>query len=1189
MMKNFVPLYMLLSLAFPFCLSAQYGPEQTVLVRADIEQLASGDMDGDGDLDLVAAFRLSDRVVWLERLDDSLNYSKPKIIGSNFETVIAIELADIDRDGDLDVMAASWRESKIIWYENFGGGERFSKAKTIAEGIDDPSAYALGDMDGDGDLDVINASKNGRVDWYENVDTLKTFNSARRYVGAHRFSVDQVDAIDMNGDGAQDILATGNAGMIYFRNLGDGRFSRDLVPIANLSGGIQFFSYGDINNDSLPDLVMVGESSHEISWLENDGMGGFEASQPIAQYDSRPYIYLADVNGDKLKDLLTITYEGRVNWHANLDGQGNFGLPQLLSTAFFGGRLIYAEDLDGDGDMEILAGAQWQTSNQVTRQLYYFENYDGRGNFRSGKSMLDQAFAVNFVETTDVDSDGDLDLVTSSSVDNRVTWYPNLDGKGNFGSQNVISINAQFAQCVAAADLDGDGHTDVVVPSNRSPYLSWHKNMDGQGTFGGERRISTPQTYPFFVRTTDMDGDGDQDLLTVERDDGWVLWYENVDGQGNFDNYTMISQEVRGAAAAIAEDVDGDGDRDVIVASSEDDMLSWFENTDGKGNFGPRNIISDTINFAVSVDAADLDGDGDKDLLALSLIPDGKVYWVENEDGKGAFGAPQMITSGLDYPRYITASDIELDGDQDILVSIRNENRVVAYENLDGLGTFDQEREVASQLQGMAHITTADLDGDLDLDLVTTSYIDSKLAWFENLLGKPIIRGNCFLDQNANGQRDGDEPVLIDQRVEVQPSELTLWPSGEGQFIFAVDTGSYEVQYLQDTLWTLTSDSVVQMQVGFRDTAEFAFGLIPRDTLCNVRLSINSAPTRCGFEVPFWLGIHNEGTVVADGWLCAVLNDSLQFLSASVAPDSTRNDTLYWRIDQLVPSQSRRVELRLQMPGVDNIGQTIDVHTFATLDKMDTVLTVQSLYTSTIRCAYDPNDKLVLPQGPEPENFTLFGDTLLYTIRFQNTGNDTAFNVRLEDTLDVLLDWATFEPLASSHSYQTSLNDEGLLVFYFDNILLPDSNVNEAASHGFVQFRILPKADLPKGTVIQNTAYIYFDFNPPIITNTVVNTLTDQILSTQTRPSLSPLVIEQFELFPNPSRGRVVCRLKIAEGHSWHLSVKDLRGITLQEIHRPSGGTMDANLYLPDLPAGVYFVQLQSEGELQSRRLLLLR
>jgi uncharacterized repeat protein (TIGR01451 family) len=117
---------------------------------------------------------------------------------------------------------------------------------------------------------------------------------------------------------------------------------------------------------------------------------------------------------------------------------------------------------------------------------------------------------------------------------------------------------------------------------------------------------------------------------------------------------------------------------------------------------------------------------------------------------------------------------------------------------------------------------------------------------------------------------------------------------------------------------------------------------------------------------------------------------------------------------------------------------------------------------------------------------------LEYTIRFQNTGTDTAFTVVLRDTLDADLEWESMQVLATSHGLtEISVDPSGEAMFKFQGILLPDSNVNEPGSQGFLKYRLRPVAGAPHLTRIHNTAAIYFDFNEPVITNTVLNTLVD--------------------------------------------------------------------------------------------------
>jgi uncharacterized repeat protein (TIGR01451 family) len=164
--------------------------------------------------------------------------------------------------------------------------------------------------------------------------------------------------------------------------------------------------------------------------------------------------------------------------------------------------------------------------------------------------------------------------------------------------------------------------------------------------------------------------------------------------------------------------------------------------------------------------------------------------------------------------------------------------------------------------------------------------------------------------------------------------------------------------------------------------------------------------------------------------------------------------------------------------------------------------------------AYDPNDKQGFPIGYGEAHQILPGTELQYLIRFQNTGTDTAFTVVIRDTLSSLLDITTIRPGAASHPYEYEIYAEGVLKFTFPDILLPDSSTNQAASNGFVHFTARPRGDVPLGSVIENTAAIYFDFNEPVLTNTVFHTVDSNFL--EVNWVSNDFENLKLELTPNP-------------------------------------------------------------------------
>ena len=229
--------------------------------------------------------------------------------------------------------------------------------------------------------------------------------------------------------------------------------------------------------------------------------------------------------------------------------------------------------------------------------------------------------------------------------------------------------------------------------------------------------------------------------------------------------------------------------------------------------------------------------------------------------------------------------------------------------------------------------------------------------------------------------------------------------------------------------------------------------------------------------------------------------------------------------------------------------------------------------------SYDPNDKNAFPYGWAEDHIIEDHTDLEYLVRFQNTGTDTAFKVVIVDTLSQFLDPATILPGAASHPYTFDLGREGVAIFTFDNILLADSTTNEPASHGFVKFRILQKPENEIGTRIENTAYIYFDFNPPVQTNTVFHTIGEpwvQVLSG---------TVETFEagvqvaVYPNPFHEMATIELGGWKGTGGMLSLFDVNGKPVLQKEFLGDKIL---LERKDLPAGIYFFKISSKGKMIS-------
>ncbi len=352
--------------------------------------------------------------------------------------------------------------------------------------------------------------------------------------------------------------------------------------------------------------------------------------------------------------------------------------------------------------------------------------------FGEQQIITTDALNANSVFAVDIDGDGNLDVLSASVDDDKIAWYKNTDGLGNFSAQQIISTNANGAANVIATDLDNDGDMDVISSSVLDDKLAWYENLDGLGNFGVEQIIGIDPFDFHSINAGDVDSDGDIDIITSNFN--IIKWYENVNNGANFMVNTINSGESNfHFFYNFPIDIDGDGDIDVVSGSrgTFNNKIVWYENIDGLGNFGDENFITNNIDVITDIYASDLDGDGDIDILSASRN-DNKIAWYENTDGQSSFSAQKLISDTASFAFSVYTTDIDNDGDQDVLSGSGGENKIVWYENIDGLGNFGDENFIATDIGGAMDILAAELNNDNKIDVVSTS--DNKIIWFENLI-----------------------------------------------------------------------------------------------------------------------------------------------------------------------------------------------------------------------------------------------------------------------------------------------------------------------------------------------------------------------------------------------------------------------------------------------------------------------
>ncbi len=430
------------------------------------------------------------------------------------------------------------------------------------------------------------------------------------------------------------------------------------------------------------------------------------------------------------------------------------------------------------------------------------------------------------------------------------------------------------------------------------------------------------------------------------------------------------------------------------------------------------------------------------------------------------------------------------------------------------------------------------------------------------------LNGTVYMDYNLDCvMGNSSETRVPGALLEFTPGPFYATTNNAGAYTINLPSGSYTMQQLSTGIAQHCPAPPAPVNVSGVQTLNIAdTSLVPLD----VQVMVASGPARPGFELHYAIGIANL-TPSASGITTTTMtfDPAVTFLSALPAPTNVSGNIITWDQASLGAFVERSINVRFQVPA--NIGligtvlnSTVDLSSVNT----DAVPANNSFgHAVTVTASYDPNDKLANTSSQySTELFYIDVDEYIdYVIRFQNTGTDTAFTVIITDTLPATLDPATIQWGASSHSCMRSLTDQGTLKFVFPNILLPDSNVNEPASHGLTSFRIRPHQPLLPGTEIENIANIYFDFNPPVITE-------PSVLVATTGTGLGERITNNLALAPNPTNDVLYVHLPEGADRAFRIIASDGRAIQLASRPTAQGLQLDTSA----LASGMYLLRTSS-------------
>lgn len=1135
-------------------INAQFGPIESMgQHRLRTTQAKVLDIDGDGDLDVLSNAKGTKEVIWFENLGSG-EFAEYKQIWEVplYESLgvvtgeFSIDYGDLDLDGDLDIISTESFPGEVAWYENDGTGNFI--AKHILETPDStPNAVEVADMDGDGDLDILIGEYGSEIFWLENMGNGEFVSSQLIHDYGAGYPIHSIEAIELSGDGNLDIVV--GFGQSYaiglFMGQGNMEFNNSGIYIG-ASADAKSIKTADIDNDGDIDIY-ASMYEGDLRWFENDGAGNFE-SHLINDNEDAPNceaIEAIDVNGDGYLDMMVSFYDQNFPTISTLWYESNEGLsfetPQYLSEDVIGSTYLTSGDLSGDGNPDLV------TVSWYSDQVSWTENLGG-GQFSESHELTRSLRSISTISRADMNGDGKLDFLTSSSYNDKICYYPN-EGDGNYGSQIIITHTASGVDYVEAIDFDGDGDLDLFWFSSSNVGYEMIYWMENTGEYSYNEPILLFEGNYKSIVAVDYDLDGDADIILTWWGDGvgYLNMSENT-GAGQFIDDQIILDLSSQAYIKGTGDFDNDGDIDFLAAGGGGNII-WFENTGENQNLPVHIIDTGVGSTSAGFSHADLDLDGDLDVVFANYAPG--TYWIATYKnlGDGIFGEPNTVYQSNQSLDGLHLIDIQNDGLIDIVANDPDDETIVYLLN-NGIGNFDSPEFLTHTPFSNYHIRgSGDLDGDGDQDLFGTKH--SNVGGFftiENFHFFPHqARGRIFLDINENGSHDSTDIAINNIGITSQPLAEYTYSYDDGRyhlFIDGTDGTTYQIQ--PETLdgWAITTDSDYYSVIGdenFTSVDSLDFGFAPDSIYTDLNVNLTGGFPRCNQLVNYWIDLSNQGTSLPSGVIHLAIDDSISYSNSSLEPDSIVDQNVYWHLDSLFYFSDFQIDVEVLMPSFTSMGDTLlSTLTFTEDSEIpEEAVIISDSLEQILVCAYDPNDKSVTPAGLDSLGYIGQGQELEYLIRFQNTGNDTAFAVIIHDQLASELDKTTFEPKASSHEMQTYLHEDGRIEFSFFNIMLPDSGADFLGSQGYVKFKIQPLEDLLPNTEILNTAEIFFDYNTEIVTNTLQNTIECYVAPT---PSIT------FE-YPFLSAG-------VLDGTSyqWYLNGEVIEGATTATLVPDTNG-----------------------------------
>jgi len=609
-------------------------------------------------------------------------------------TGYAMEHGDIDQDGDDDIVVSDTRNSRILWFENPGDLKKKWPAHTVYSGSYTTNVYSidLADVDGDGDLDIGATSyTRGYVMYIRNNNMGASWSMYRFYTGFNYAGM--VKIADMDLDGNPDFVVASYYCYLYYSYPFLYWFKAPSNPNTTYGWGANriaqsptYYIYpylgldvGDMNADGYPDVAISLYPQYTyygnynrvyVYW--NPKTGSTWSQKTVDSSAQRAFnLAIGDLTGDGLNDIAAATYDGsRVTLYTNSDNGSNWSESTIGSISY--PRYVRIVDFDNDGKNDTIVGGG---SGSYELAAFYQGPSSWIKHSITREVMNPQAFSV-----FDMDDDGDHDFIASGVSASQLVQIETLTSSPppTFNLTWLEDGGVKDIRAMDYHDMNSDGLTDIILVGYSSGWVGWMENdgvpYDSPGTLHKIGVLGNP----IKVMAADVDGDDDKDIVALSSS-GTVTWWEN-----NGDPYSMwqqytITTNVPSAYSMYAGDFTGDGKADVVTSSAGGYYNCYIRlyqspTKPKESSSWPYNTIASGMQYLKNIWADDMDLDGDLDVLAVyGAYGSGAVVYYRNSRPSGnpmsGTWSSVNIGGGMYYPEDVKTIDITDDGYPDVVTT----------------------------------------------------------------------------------------------------------------------------------------------------------------------------------------------------------------------------------------------------------------------------------------------------------------------------------------------------------------------------------------------------------------------------------------------------------------------------------------------------------------------------------------